>query len=203
LPVAAIALSPLTDFTLSGASVTTNEGKDVISIADAAEVCAGYFAGAEISGGPSSPLSGRLGGLPPLLVTCGSTELLRDDAIRFAYLADVAGVDVTLEMFEGMPHGFPLLAIDAGDAVFDRIEEFTCDRLWAEAGVVAASAPLVGPVGSAACRGDRPRPALRAARVSRREPPERRRSRARRARTRTSPSGRANDSPFGAPSRRR
>ena len=56
-----------------------------------------------------SPLFGDLAGLPPLLLQAGSSEMLRDDSVRFAERARGAGVDVELELWNGMQHCFQLL----------------------------------------------------------------------------------------------
>ena len=51
-----------------------------------------------------SPLYGDLSGLPPLLLQCGSEEMLRDDSVRLAAKAKAAGVDVTFEEWDEMIH---------------------------------------------------------------------------------------------------
>lgn len=52
-----------------------------------------------------SPLYADLRGLPPMLIQVGTAEMLQDDGRRFAgVLANVAGVDVTLEEYAGMVH---------------------------------------------------------------------------------------------------
>jgi acetyl esterase/lipase len=50
-----------------------------------------------------------LKGLPPLLIQVGRNEILLDDAVRCADKARAAGVDVTLEIWEGMFHVFHML----------------------------------------------------------------------------------------------
>ncbi|MEV0594408.1 nitroreductase/quinone reductase family protein [Nonomuraea cavernae] len=106
LPGAAIAISPLTDLTLAGRSLDTNDGQDVISRPVAEHVVTQYLAGAPADRAPQSPLHGDLSGLPPLLLVAGTKEVLLDDARRFAAAASSAGVDVTLDLYEGMPHAF-------------------------------------------------------------------------------------------------
>jgi acetyl esterase/lipase len=55
-----------------------------------------------------SPLFGDFAGLPPLFFQTGSTEMLRDEAVRAAAKAHEAGVDVELELWPGAPHGFQI-----------------------------------------------------------------------------------------------
>jgi acetyl esterase/lipase len=55
-------------------------------------------------------LFGDLHGLPPILVQVGDREILLDDSICFAEKAKDSSVDITLHVWEGMVHCFPLLA---------------------------------------------------------------------------------------------
>ena len=48
------------------------------------------------------------GGHPGLLFADRSAEVLLDDARRFADAATAAGTDVTLDVYDGMPHTFHL-----------------------------------------------------------------------------------------------
>ena len=57
-----------------------------------------------------SPLYADLHGLPPILIQVGDHEILLDDSLRFAEKARAAGVDITLHVWEGMVHCFPILA---------------------------------------------------------------------------------------------
>jgi acetyl esterase/lipase len=57
-----------------------------------------------------SPLYGDLKGLPPLLLQCGSEEMLRDDSFRLAAKARAAGVNATFEEWDEMVHVWHLFA---------------------------------------------------------------------------------------------
>jgi len=48
-------------------------------------------------------------GLPPLLVQVGTADLLLSDSERLATAAAEAGVDVILEIGEGLPHVYQIL----------------------------------------------------------------------------------------------
>jgi acetyl esterase/lipase len=63
--------------------------------------------------------------------------MLRDDAVRFADKAAAAAVPVVLEVFEGMPHGFAILPLDASQVLLSRIAAFAASRL---AGISGAPA---------------------------------------------------------------
>ena len=129
MPAAAVAISPITDFTHSGASLTANVGRDVMTLAEVDQVTSAYLGSADPAGAPQSPLAGDCAGLPPLLIACGDAEMLRDDAVRFADKAAAAAVPVDLEIFEGMPHGFAILPLDASQVLLSRIAAFAAGRL--------------------------------------------------------------------------
>jgi acetyl esterase/lipase len=55
-----------------------------------------------------SPLNANLGGLPALLIQCGTDDLLAPDAGNLAVRAAAAGVDVTSSQWPGLWHNFVL-----------------------------------------------------------------------------------------------
>jgi epsilon-lactone hydrolase len=110
LPAAAVLMSPTVDLTSSGASMTERADQDPISTpAMLRQFAADYLAGADPKTPLASPLFASLAGLPPLLIQVGTADLLLSDAERLAAAADQAGVDVTLEIGEGLPHVYQLL----------------------------------------------------------------------------------------------
>lgn len=124
-PGAAVAVSPVTDFALTGASLSANDGKDVMNRAALDSLRAQYLAGAPADRAPQSPLYGDLRGLPPLLIAVGADEVLLDDARRFAEAADAAGVSVRLEEYADLPHAFHLS--ERGEVLLDRIGRWLAD----------------------------------------------------------------------------
>lgn len=110
LPAAAVALSPFTDLTCSGESLTTN-AKTCLAPPGSWLACRNHYArGRDFSDPYLSPLCGDLTGLPPMLLFAGGAETLRDDAVRFAQKAAASGVDVTLRVGEGLCHCYPACA---------------------------------------------------------------------------------------------
>jgi epsilon-lactone hydrolase len=110
LPAAAVLMSPTVDLTSSGASMTERIDQDAISTpAMLRQFASDYLAGADPRTPLASPLFASLAGLPPLLVLVGTADLLLSDSERLAAAADQAGVDVTLEIGEGLPHVYPLM----------------------------------------------------------------------------------------------
>jgi len=110
LPAAAALMSPTVDLTSSGASMTERVDADPISTpALLRQLASDYLAGADPRTPLASPLFASLAGLPPLLVLVGTADLLLSDSERLAAAADRAGVDVTLEVGQGLPHVYPLM----------------------------------------------------------------------------------------------
>ena len=68
-----------------------------------------YLAGADPKTPLASPLFASLSGLPPLLVQVGTADLLLSDSERLARAATEVGVEVTLDVGEGLPHVYQLL----------------------------------------------------------------------------------------------
>ena len=110
LPGAAVLMSPTVDLTSSGASMTERAEQDPISTpAMLRQFASDYLAGADPKTPLASPLFAALSGLPPLLIQVGTADLLLSDSERLARAAVEAGVDVTLEVGEGLPHVYPIL----------------------------------------------------------------------------------------------
>jgi epsilon-lactone hydrolase len=110
LPAAAALMSPHVDLTSSGASMTERADQDpIFTPAALRQMASDYLAGADPTTPLASPLFAALGGLPPLLVQTGTAELLLSDSERLASAATQAGVEVTLQLGEGLPHVYPIM----------------------------------------------------------------------------------------------
>jgi epsilon-lactone hydrolase len=110
LPAAAVLMSPTVDLTSSGASMTERADQDPISTpAMLCQFASDYLAGADPKTPLASPLFAALSGLPPLLIQVGTADLLLSDSERLAAAAAGAGVDVILEIGQGLPHVYQLM----------------------------------------------------------------------------------------------
>ena len=103
LPAAGFASSAFTDLTVSGRSAVDIDDP-IVSRAGLEMLGGAYLAGADPTSPLASPLFADLTGLPPLLQQVGGREALLDDTTRLADAARAAGVDVTLEVLEGVIH---------------------------------------------------------------------------------------------------
>ncbi len=109
LPAAAVLMSPTVDLTSSGASMTERAGQDPVSTpAMLRQFAADYLSGADPRTPLASPLFAALAGLPPLLIQVGTADVLLSDSERLAAAATAAGVDVTLQVGEGLPHVYQI-----------------------------------------------------------------------------------------------
>jgi epsilon-lactone hydrolase len=124
MPAAAVLLSPWTDLALTGESLRTRAAVDLmVKPGSMHQTAAVYLAGADPHHPYASPLYADLSGLPPLLIQVGDAEVILDDSTRVAAEARKAGVDVTLEVWDEMPHVFQAFAglLPESDQAIERI----------------------------------------------------------------------------------
>jgi len=74
------------------------------------EMASDYLAGVNPRSPLASPLFAPMTGLPPLLVQVGSAEILLSDSERLTAAAAAVGVDVTLQVAEGLPHVYQAMS---------------------------------------------------------------------------------------------
>ena len=105
LPAAGISHSGWTDLAHTGDTFETKAEEDPLIDREMLEGMAAAYLGDRSRTTPlASPYYADLQGLPPLLVQVGTAEVLLDDSLRLADRAKEAGVDVTLEVWDDMPH---------------------------------------------------------------------------------------------------
>ena len=105
LPAGGISHSGWTDLAHTGESFVTKAEVDPLIDKDMLEGMAAAYLGDRSRTTPlASPYYADLSGLPPLLLQVGTAEVLLDDSRRLADKAKAAGVDVTLEEWDDMPH---------------------------------------------------------------------------------------------------
>jgi len=121
-------VSPWTDLTMSGATLTSKDAVDPLIHKGYLEELASAYAPARMDRADPllSPLFADLTGFPPLLVQVGSEETLLSDATRFAEAAGAARVAVTLEVWPEMIHAWPLwnARLEAGRRALQRLGAF-------------------------------------------------------------------------------
>ncbi|MFS8114068.1 alpha/beta hydrolase [Rhizobium jaguaris] len=117
LPAAVVAMSPVTDFAATGASITTNAENDPFMGKAELEAIRNVYLGDKSPDDPErSPLYADMTGFPPLLLQVGSRETLLDDTLRLEDKARKAGVHVKAEVWPGMIHQWQIFPFWIDDA---------------------------------------------------------------------------------------
>jgi acetyl esterase/lipase len=135
-PSAAVVLSPWTDLALTGASLEDRAEDDPLITKQMLSLTASSYLGGRDPYDPfASPLYGELRGLAPVQIHVGTSEVLLDDARRYADRFQEAGGDAVAHTWEGMMHVFPssVGSLEASDAALDLIGVFLKDKLQSAA----------------------------------------------------------------------
>jgi acetyl esterase/lipase len=131
LPAAAVLISPWADLLCTGDSMVTRAEVDPWLNPQTAKLGARFYLGAADGRLPlASPVYADLHGLPPLLIHAGDDEILLDDSTRLAERARAAGVEVTLDVWDGMWHVWHAFAfmLPEGEQAIEEIGSFIRER---------------------------------------------------------------------------
>ena len=111
MPGAAVCISPWVDMEGTGASMETRADADPMVKKEGLEFMAGTYLGGRDPRAPlAAPMYADLGGLPPMLIQVGDSEVLLDDSTRLSENARNAGVEVQLNVWDDMIHVWHLFA---------------------------------------------------------------------------------------------
>ncbi len=148
LPACLYLLSPWTDLTLSGETHQTKRSVDPLIPRGGIEghlqlmddMIDGYRGGADAGHPGISPLFADLTGLPPILVQVGADETLLSDSTMLADRAEAVGVEVDLDVVDGMWHVWQILApmLPESRTALDRASTFIQNRTTTESEVDAS-----------------------------------------------------------------
>ena len=130
--VGVVALSPITDVTLSSSTYDTRaDAEHYFTKPQVAELVSSYLQTADPNNPLASPLRGRFDGLPPVRIHVGDDEVLLDDSRRYLERMVAAGGDAHLDIWMGMPHGFVtgIGRLKAAAQALDAIGRFLRPRL--------------------------------------------------------------------------
>jgi monoterpene epsilon-lactone hydrolase len=125
MPAALLLISPLSDFTEGGDTRTTLMDADPALHAEQVRPGLDAYADPADQKNPYvSPVYGDFSkGYPPTLIQGGTKEWLLSDMVRLHRAIKVAGGNSDLEIYEGMPHGFPGLMGDAPEGKEAKAEQ--------------------------------------------------------------------------------
>ncbi len=117
-PAAIVGFSPWYDLEGLGSTMQTNAEHDALVQPGLIGGMTAAYLGAD--GSPKDPLANPTyadpTGLPPMYLAVGTHETLQDSVEQFADRAKNAGVEVVLELAEGMQHVYPFMAGRAPEA---------------------------------------------------------------------------------------
>jgi monoterpene epsilon-lactone hydrolase len=131
-PAGAACISPWVDFEAEGESMTSRAAQDPLVSREMILSIARMYLGEKgnLREPLAAPINAVLNDLPPLFIQVGDAETLLDDSTRLADHAEKAGVDVTLQIWEEMPHVWHLAApvLAEGQEAIEKIGEFVLKR---------------------------------------------------------------------------
>ena len=111
LPAAVLLQSPVSDLTASGETFHTLAAFEPALDVDYALARVAQYAPVEAQNNPYvSPAYGTYSdAFPPVLIQCGTREILLSDSVRLYQSIRAGGGDAVLDVYEGMPHVFQAL----------------------------------------------------------------------------------------------
>lgn len=131
MPAGQILISPWVDLTVSKPSVFKNINSSPTLFLREMKVWARNYAGEESLQNPFiSPLYADLSGLPPMLLQLSDAEVLVDEDLELAAKAKATGLDVNLQVWEGLIHVWHIYYhyLDQAEEALDKIVDFIKER---------------------------------------------------------------------------
>ena len=107
-PAGLYLLSPWLDMTTTAESYDKVGARDPMITREGIVGVALAYLGNQPDTPLASPVRADVAGLPPMLIQVGSEEVLLSDSTTFANNAAMTGIDVSLRVWAGMPHAWPL-----------------------------------------------------------------------------------------------
>lgn len=121
-----IAFSPLTDQTISAPSLTENARSEVMLPVERMAEVRDMYVPDDYKNPLASPLFGAFKGAPPVFISLGTREILRDDSLRMAAKLRASGVLTTVDIGENLPHVWPFFhrLLPEANATLKRVQAF-------------------------------------------------------------------------------
>ena len=130
-PAGLYLLSPWLDMMTTAESYEKVGSRDPMISREGIVGVATAYLGNQPDNSLASPVRADVSGLPPMLIQVGSEEVLLSDSTTFANNAAMTGIDVTLRVWAGMPHAWPLFHpfLRAGLPAIDEVGGWMRKRL--------------------------------------------------------------------------
>lgn len=121
-----VAFSPLTDQTLQSGSLQENAKAEVMLPVERMPEVRDMYIKTDVKNPLASPLFGNFTHAPPVFLSVGTTEILRDDTLGMAAKLRGQGVQVTADISENAPHVWPYFhdRLPIADATLARVKAF-------------------------------------------------------------------------------
>jgi len=125
-PRAVVAFSPLTDQTMQSQSLKDNAKSEAMLPAERMGEVRDMYITEDFKNPMASPLFGDFKNAPPVFLSVGTTEILRDDTLSMAAKLRAQNVPVTLEILENAPHVWPFFhgRLPEADATLKKLQTF-------------------------------------------------------------------------------
>ena len=126
VPRAVVAFSPLTDQTMQSQSLKDNAKSEAMLPAERMGEVRNMYITEDFKNPLASPLFGNFQNAPPVFLSVGTTEILRDDTLAMAAKLRAQNVPVTLEILENGPHVWPFFHghLPEADATLKNLQAF-------------------------------------------------------------------------------
>jgi monoterpene epsilon-lactone hydrolase len=129
-PAALVLISPWLDVTMTDPAQQELEKVDPLLVRAGPKAAGRWYAGAMSTADPRvSPLYGDIAGLPPILMFCGTHDILVTDARRLAARAVAEGAAIEYHEAPGLMHVYPLLFFPESREAQDRIIGYVRDTV--------------------------------------------------------------------------
>jgi acetyl esterase/lipase len=130
-PAGIVAIGPWIDLANEGETRTSNPPEAFALLRNLKATAAAYLGAADAKDPRANPLYADLTGLPPVRLMVGGLEAIRDDSTRFAEVARECGVDVQVETWHNLHHGWYLFAnyIEATARTYERFASFVSELI--------------------------------------------------------------------------
>lgn len=144
-PAGIVALSPWLDFDAAAKLAHRNAGRDAYAPVKRLPALAKLLGADSVLDPTTSPVNRELAGLPPVLIMAAEGEMLLCDAELMAERLAAADVPVTLQIWEGQIHAFPILGnlLPESRAAIREVATFVRALVEPAAGATEAT-PLAG-----------------------------------------------------------
>ena len=134
LPAGVVAIGAWIDLANEGETRVSNP-PEALALLENLKATAALYLGSTSSKDPrANPLYADLTGLPHFRLMVGSIEALRDDSTRFAEAAGARGVDVRVEIWQNLHHGWYLFPnqINATERTYEHFASFVAEFIPAQ-----------------------------------------------------------------------